>query len=50
MFRKGILLLLCFVAAAFAAELPAGMDDFEPDDDTVAFWDFSYMKKGMIID
>ncbi|MBQ7651727.1 MAG: hypothetical protein IJS15_12260 [Victivallales bacterium] len=26
------------------------MDDFEPDDNTVAFWDFAYMKKGMIID
>ncbi len=50
MLRKWIVLLLVLVAAAFAAELPAGMDDFEPDDNTVAFWDFSYMKKGMIID
>ena len=26
------------------------MDDFEPDDNTVAFWDFAYMKKNQIID
>ena len=37
---------LCVACLSGADE----MDDFEPDDNTVAFWDFSYMKKDKIID
>ena len=50
MSRKSFLLMFLVLAAVVAADLPIGMDDFEPDDNTVAFWDFSFMKKGKIID
>ncbi len=50
MSRKSFLLMFVSVAVLLAADLPLGMDDFEPDDNTVAFWDFSFMKKGRIID
>ncbi len=48
--RICLFVILAAMTAAFAADLPAEMEDFEPDDNTVAFWDFSYMKKGMVID
>jgi hypothetical protein len=43
------LLLACVLCLPCLADVE-DMDEFEPDDNTVAFWDFSYMKKGMVID